>query len=246
MRLHWLERCTWFASTLAVLGVAALVVALSLLPPPTSGIPDVAVEAELATLDWLDAERRARHGDAYVAEALLPEAVVQRDDGRRPSARPSAGVAPTPRADDLRDPAPTDYLRDPARESPGQTVEGFPWLVRRPGLTYHRPGRVPRILYDKLQSLEDGLEVAQQGGGEFVQTPAGDAAYQVNWLDPNSLLARRLGLRAGDRILSVNGHPVGASLAAGQQLHALLKTETRFAVLVEREGRRELLSFYVD
>ena len=58
--------------------------------------------------------------------------------------------------------------------------------------------------------------------------------------------ARRLGLREGDRILSVNGHPVGDGVAAGQQLYALLKAETRFAVLVERQGRRELLSFYVD
>ena len=145
-------------------------------------------------------------------------------------------------------PAPTDYFNSEPGTSlpPGQVIEGYPWLRKVQGVTYHKPKRMPRILYEKYQSFEDSFELAQQGGGEFVSAAGGESAYQVNWVDPNSILARRLGLKDGDKVISVNGNPIGSSMGAGKALYEQLKNETKFAVLVERQGKRELLSFFVN
>ena len=245
MRIDLLEKLVFLAAVFAVMGVAGTVGVLSIMPP-RSGIPDVAVEAELSTIDWLDAERRKKHGNRMPGkqEILVQAAPIQQvaaAGGGVEADGESSGGASAP-------PAPTNYFNSNPNNPPpaAEVIEGFPWLRKVPGVTYHRPKRMPRILYNKYQSFEDSFELAQQGGGEFVTAAGGEDAYQVNWVDPNSMLARRLGLKDGDKIVSVNGNPIGNSVSAGQQLYEQLKSETKFAVMVERQGQRQLLSFYVD
>jgi len=48
-----------------------------------------------------------------------------------------------------------------------------------------------------------------------------------------------------DRV-SVNGHPVGTGLGAAQALFEQLRSERRFAVLIERGGSPLVLSFFVQ
>jgi hypothetical protein len=115
------------------------------------------------------------------------------------------------------------------------------WLRKEPGVTYYKPEQVPEILYQKFQSFDDAFEVAQQGGGEFV-----DGRYRVNWIQPDSYLTTKLGLQPGDEVISVNGHPVGNSFSAGRAMYDQLKNEKRFAVKVLRGGSPVVLSFSVN
>jgi hypothetical protein len=246
MRIELLEKLVFLASVLAVVAVGATVGLLSIMPP-RSGIPDVAVEAELSTIDWLEDQRVKKHGNRMPGhqEILVQAApVVQQRPG---GAAAGGGNSGDGGGEPTAPPAPSNYFNTGGSNlPPGEVIEGYPWLRKVPGVSYHRPKRMPRILYSKYQSFEDSFELAQQGGGEFVTAAGGEDAYQVNWVDPNSMLARRLGLKDGDKIISVNGNPIGNSVAAGKGLYEQLKNETKFAVMVERQGRRELLSFYVD
>ena len=74
-----------------------------------------------------------------------------------------------------------------------------------------------RILDRKYQSFSDAKDLVMGGGGEFVETSMG-TAYQINWVNQNSHLFSKVGLRKGDKIISVNGQPVGKSAAAGNAL----------------------------
>ena len=52
-----IEKVIIFLTVLAILFVGGIVTAFSIMPP-RSGIPDVAVDSEIATDDWLDMMRR--------------------------------------------------------------------------------------------------------------------------------------------------------------------------------------------
>ena len=118
------------------------------------------------------------------------------------------------------------------------------WLRRRPGVRYARPRRIPRWLKRKHESLQDARQVAQSGGGRFVEGAGGETRYELTWLDPQSQLTR-IGLRAQDRIVAVNGLPVGRSVASGHKIYERLKGADRFTILVERGGEQVLLSYEV-
>lgn len=99
---------------------------------------------------------------------------------------------------------------------------------------------VPEASQRESPSFEESLELAGQGGGKFVQTQDGEAAYQIEWLAEDGELTRHYGLRQGDRVISVNGQPV----AEGEDILDQLESQGggRYAVAIERGGSRLVLS----
>lgn len=125
-----------------------------------------------------------------------------------------------------------------------EQVPGYPWLRKVPGLTYARPRPIPHTVYARYRDYDALVALFREAaGGEFVEAEAG-RGYRLEALDPGSVLATRLGLRPGDLLLEVNGRPLDAAVE-GRELFVRLRDALRFALLIEREGQRVLLSYYV-
>jgi hypothetical protein len=244
--VNLLEKLVTALSAIAILVVAACVTFFSFVTK-SSGIDDSVVNTVQATQTWLDGERRRSTGQAVTVQPWrAPAAIAAPAPGQQPTANgkpvPGApagnanapGVGPAPNAEVV--------ISDSIPQQ--QQVPGIPWLKAQPGVTYNPPVTVPQIVAQKYTAFDDAFQEAQSGGGEFVQTPAGNA-YQINWVDPNSYLARTIGLQPGDKVISVNGHPVGNSFASNKQLYDTLKGDRRFAVRVLRGGADTMLSFSV-
>lgn len=246
MRIDLFEKLVMFMAGLAVLAVGGFVTFCSMLPGGLrSGIPDVCEVSALATQDWLDAQRR-RSGRSGGAQVKLEAGQIAF------AAQPVVAAPPTPSADG-KPPAPatpptarSDYFEVGGNVPASEQIPGFPWLRRVPGVNYAQPQQVPDILYRKYQSFEATWDLVQEGGGSFTTTTDGKTAYQVNWIDEQSYLASRVGLKPGDKVISVNGQPIGTSLGAGKAMYEQLKGERRFAVLIERNGQPVVLSFFVQ
>jgi hypothetical protein len=237
-----LEKLNFVLALLTVLFVGGSVTLFSIVPR-SSGIDNVMVNSELATMDWLDAQRRVKAG--------RPPAKVEEwiDLSSQPAA-PRQQVPPpsdtSQEAKKQRAEALNRYFESDSEIPRNEQVPGIPFLRRVPGVQkYAKPKAVPQILYKKYQSFQDTWDLVQEGGGEFVETDSG-TAYQVNWIQDSSYLYSKIGLRPGDRVISVNGQPVGQSVAAGKAMYDQLKGEKRFAVLIERNGQKMVLSYYVQ
>jgi hypothetical protein len=130
----------------------------------------------------------------------------------------------------------------PVAKKQADTVPGAPWLKKVPGSTYTAPKKVSKLLYKKYSSFEESVELAKQGSGELASSED-KTGYQTNWVDPNSDLYGKIGLRKGDKVISINGQPVGRSVKASQAQFEQLKNEKSFAVLVERDGKQIVLNW---
>lgn len=231
MSIALLERLTAALAALAVLAVALLVGALSLLPGPVRpGVSRSVVDASLETLRWLEARRAQAR-----AEGARPERPRVTSSSRR------GPVAPRTDGDAPRGPEPARSGVERGADAPPAT-----WIPRVVGATYAPVRRVPAVLRLRYQAFEAAWELAQEGSGRFVAAADGAPAYEVTALDPGSLLATQVGLQPGDRVVSVNGAPLGTSVAAGRALFDQLSGERRFVVVVERRGQPVVLSFEVD
>lgn len=231
MPMRLLERLTAALAALSLLGVAALVAALSLLPGPVRpGVSRGVVDASLETLRWLEARRAQARADGARPERSRPAPPV----GQRGPADAPAG--PRGHADAL------------ARSAAARPADAPPatWVPRVAGATYAPMRRVPAVVRLRYQAFEAAWELAQEGSGRFVAAADGAPAYEVTALAPESLLATQVGLQPGDRVVSVNGAPLGTSVAAGRALFEQLSGERRFVVVVERRGQPVVLSFEVD
>jgi hypothetical protein len=243
VRIELVEKLILFMAGLAVVGVAGFVTFCSMLPGGLrSGISKVVEDSALETQDWLDKQRRltGRSG----AEPVKFEA------GDTAFFKPATAAPAAPGGStggEKSGPAPTtDYFVAEGDVPQAEQVPGFPWLRQVPGVRYSQPQKVPDVLYRKYQAFEATWDLVQEGGGSFVNTDDGKTAYQVNWIDEQSYLATRVGLRPGDKVISVNGQPIGTSLGAGKAMYEQLKGEKRFAVLIERGGSPMVLSFFVQ
>ncbi|MCO5172543.1 MAG: hypothetical protein M9894_40115 [Planctomycetes bacterium] len=244
MRIDLVEKLILLLAGMAVLAVAAFVTFCSLLPGGLRhGIPPVVEQAALDTQDWLLQQRR-RSGRASFAQAQLNPGDVAFRAPPAP-ASPAGGGGDAPATSPPV--ATTDYFVAEGNIPPAQQIPGFPWLKQVPGVSYAQPQQVPDILYRKYQSFEATWDLVQEGGGNFTTARDGKTtAYQVNWIDEHSYLAQRVGLRPGDKVISVNGQPIGTSLGAGKAMYEQMKNERRFAVLIERNGEPMVLSFFVQ
>jgi hypothetical protein len=239
VRIDLIEKLILVMTVLAVLFVGGTVTLFSIFPR-SSGVPAVAVDSEGLTYDWLDRVRRGRGGQSVhigdMGVALAEEA---------PSNR-AVRQTPIKATKEQKQAAVREYWAGAGTSIPvEQQVRGIPWLKKMPGVKYARPRKVSELLYQKYQSFEDSIAIAKQGGGEFVTTGGGADAYQINWLEENSHLFSRIGLRPGDKVISVNGQPVGKSAAAGQAMFQSMKNERNFSVLIERKGQQLVLSYSV-
>lgn len=246
MLIELVEKITFAFAAIAIVLVAALVVTCSIFPKET-GISKEEVDATIAVDDWLDKARAVANGQQLntskvLLQAAPPPAVASPVQPGRPGA-PGAKSDGAGNVNVVSRPVPSgeNYIDTKGNVPPQERVEGIPWLRKQEGVTYMRPESVPQILYEKYQSFEDAWDVAQQGGGEFV-----DGRYKINWIQPDSYLTTKVGLQPGDEVISVNGHPVGNSFTAGLAMYNQLKGEKRFAVKVRRNGQDVVLSFFVN
>ncbi|MBL4850368.1 MAG: hypothetical protein JKY65_33035 [Planctomycetes bacterium] len=242
MRIEFVEKLILILVFLTVLGVGGGVVTLAVLFPGglRSGVPDVAVQSDSATEMWL-ANLRTRSGGPGMAPVVIPDA---------PIAGLAVGQAPTtPAAKAAVKKAgikkSQEYYSTNKVAPEDQALPGVDWLRKQPGVAYHRPRKVSKFVYAKYQSFNDTWTTVQSGGGKFTETKDGQTAYQVTWLDPRSELASMVGLRQNDKVIAVNGQPIGRSVDAGRSMYEQLEGQKKFAVMIERNGKRMVLPFYV-
>jgi hypothetical protein len=242
MRIEIVEKLILVLVFMTVLAVGGGVVTLAILFPGglRSGVPDVAVQSDIKTEQWL-ANLNARRGGGSRGVVVIPDA---------PVAGQAAGQAPTtPAAKAAVKKAgikkSQEYFTTNKLAANEQAIPGVDWLRKQPGVSYHRPRKVSKFVYQKYQSFNDTWSTVQSGGGKFTETKDGQTAYQVTWLDPQSELASMVGLRQGDKVIAVNGQPIGRSVDAGKSMYEQLKGQKKFAVMIERNGRRMVLPFFV-
>lgn len=240
MRIDLVEKLVTVLVALTIVLVAACVTFFTVVIQKSSGVEDNIAFSIFDTTRWLDEQRRRAHGDQGGPQIpMVPMAPTPAPAAS--TAPPAAGTAAAAQVA-KRD----NYIEDDeSKIPPAEQVPGVPWLRRQPGVIYYRPEAVPQIVAQKYQAFDEVWHVAQEGGGEFVQAQNGATAYKVNWIQEQSMLRRMIGLRDGDLVLSVNGHPIGSSFAAGKQLYDQLKNEKRFAVKVLRNNQELVLSYFV-
>jgi hypothetical protein len=103
---------------------------------------------------------------------------------------------------------------------------------------------VPRAFVEKYKSKQEVVNLLNTASGQFTDVN-GESAYELTWIDDGSLLADVVGLKAGDKVIDVNGHKVEKSPSAAWGLYDTLKNEKHFVVTVERRGVRVRLSYNV-
>lgn len=247
MRIELLEKVVFGFAVVAILLVGGLVVFFTILPKE-SGISREEIDADESVSRWYrDAVaiangQRPPSENRMLLQAPPPSAVAVATPG-------TPGRPGTPQAGNNGQPPQVvvqqtgnDYIRTTGEVPMNERVDpNIPWLRKEANVSYMRPEPVSELLYQKYQSIDDVMEVAQQGGGEFV-----DGRYKINWIAENSDLSKKLGLQNGDEVISVNGHPVGNSFSAGRAMYDQLKNEKKFAVKVRRGGADIVLSYYVN
>jgi hypothetical protein len=239
-----LEKLVTLLSALTVLLVGTGVT-FSTIIPKESGTPKIAEQTELKVTQWLTeaADKAAGRSSSGIIQPV--EFTAQGTPRVGKTGRPAPRIDKKEIAKRTKEASFDNYVEADGRPiPPEQAVQGVPWLRAQPGVTYYRPKKVPRILYEKVQHFRDAIDTAREGGGEFLETPYGNA-YKVTWVKPGSHLNGVVGLTPGDQILSVNGHKIGNSFTAARQLYEQLKNEKRFAVKVLRDGQPTMLSFTV-
>lgn len=137
------------------------------------------------------------------------------------------------------------YASEPPRESgpPRQAdkiVDSSP-----PGEVHVRPVALPRAQVEKFASdLAASKKLLEDIGGKFIAAEGG-IQFQVDELSPASPLADQLGIRLGDRLLSVNGLPVTGNERELQNTWERLRREKRWSLRLVRDGQLVVLNYYL-
>lgn len=153
---------------------------------------------------------------------------------RRTTPAPKTAAQPKSLAAPKRAPS---YFATAGDVPTAERVNGLPWLRKRPGIAYAQLRRIPAAIHRKYQSFKQAYKLGQECGGEFTSL-----GFRINWMQKTSFLSQGLGLRVGDVLRSVNGKPFGHPAV---ELHAALRAERRFAILIQRKGRDLVLPFEV-
>lgn len=139
-----------------------------------------------------------------------------------------------------------DYFADGVAFPKQEQVPGIPWIRREPGVRYYSPDRIPASLYRRYQSVEAAVDLMKETRGKFEVGPKG-STFMLNGLAKDSYLGSIAGLKAGDRLISVNGIRIkGTGLSAAKAIYAKVKNARHFAVKVIRQGQPTMLTFTVD
>ncbi|MEZ6184551.1 MAG: hypothetical protein R3F62_06005 [Planctomycetota bacterium] len=243
MRISLLENLILGLTVLAVLAVAGIVAFLMV----NFGLRSVvSLDTELAlqdTIEWLEHERERVNGRTQ------PKSIYVQPTAVAPGTPGAATVGPNgevqlPPASEVK------YFEDVDESKPPPPPEElvfpeYPWIKKQPGVVYVEPRRIAPVILDKYKNFENAWGEAQSGWGEPTTTSTGEPAYQINGFDPRSRMAKLLKLQPGDKVISVNGYPVGTDIGTGKALYDQLKDQSRFSVLIERNNQRTVLSFSV-
>ncbi|MBI3723510.1 hypothetical protein HY251_06090 [bacterium] len=248
MRIETVEKIIVAFAGLVIVGTAGLVTMFSIVPKQ-SDVSREEVDAQIAFDRWLDDARTVANG-GVIQNHFTPLHVPTSAPGARGGTHPggaataktggakgasSVGTVPKPGASE-------NYFDSSCSVPADEQVGNYSWLRRQEGVVYMKPEPVPRVMVEKYQSWDDAWNlVYNEGSGQFV-----DGKYQIDTLGENSYLRTKLGLQQGDKVISVNGHPVPNSVGAGQGLYQQLKGEKRFAVKVLRNGQEMVLSYYIN
>ncbi len=246
MRVELVEKTAIALAILAITVAAGFVVTFSVVSKE-SGISREEVDATIAVDDWLENVRATANGQQLHTTGFPippPNASASAAAGAQ-STPGNAGAPGRPSAPEVsanQPPGRDNYFESSNNVPPNERADpNVPWLRRQEGVAYVPHRTVPGILQQKLQSFDDAWDMAQQGGGEFV-----GGRYRINWIQPDSYLATKLGLEPGDEVMSVNGLPVGNGFSASRAMYDQLKGERHFAVKVLRGGAPVVLSFSVN
>jgi hypothetical protein len=232
VHVELVEKPVFGLAVLAIFAVAGLVGFFTFGIQQSSGISKEEVNAGIAVNNWL-ADSRSMLFTGHVVPSDTPLCV---GDNYAPGAVPPPGQAPARKAIPGKY---DDYLvKEGEQVSRDLVVPQIPWIKMQPGVVYMPPKTFAPEEYNRYQGFNEVYEEALKGSGEFV-----DGKYRITYVDPSSALSTRIGIQPGDEIISVNGHPVGNSMANGRQLYDALKGEKHFAVKVLRGGREVMLSF---
>ena len=146
-------------------------------------------------------------------------------------------------------PAVTEFDATPAATAPA--VEAAPisdprspaWLKAKAGVTYRAPAKLPSLLaekYEKYRTFEDAEDLEPKS----TATTAEEREAELS--DPGGPAPLFGLLRPGDKVISINGQPVPQGPQAGKALFEQLEGESRFSLVVERDGKRVVLSYSTD
>jgi hypothetical protein len=235
VRVDLLEKLVMAMVVLTVVGVGGGVGAMTVMFPGgiDSGVPDVAGRSDSSTDIWRQAWLESK--GIIKREVNVPDAPLVK--GAAPlteEKKKEIGVKKT-----------KGYFVKKQVQPQQRVFAEIPWLKKVPGVRYRRPRRISRFVYQKFQSFNDTWNAAQSGGGEFTKTKDGQSAYKINWVDPRSELASMVGLKPNDKVIAINGNPVGNSVNAGRAMYDQLKGQKKFAIMIERGGKTMVLPFYV-
>lgn len=236
-----LEKLITIFSVLVVLANGSLVTFYTFVPR-NSGIPDQAIDSEIILNEWLDDEQNPeQRGKKFVDVREIRQIVqkIRKKTGAK-AALSKAQIAAKTKSSQF-----DNYFESSGSAVPKDEAHPkIPWIRIQEGVRYVKPKRISPLMYKKVQHFQDAFDSAKDGGGEFEETNFGPA-YRINWVKDTSPLGKVAGLKAGDKILSVNGHKIGNSFTAARQLYDQLKNEKKFAVKVLRDGQPTMLSFAV-
>lgn len=115
----------------------------------------------------------------------------------------------------------------------------------RPGEVRLRPRAIPRELLPRLRELAQARALCQDARGRFVVVEGG-IQFQLDEVAHGSPLATLVGLRAGDRLLSLNDLPFSASEREQVNMWDRLRRERRWTLRLLREGQALAFSFYLE
>lgn len=242
MRITLLEKLVLLLTVLAVIAVAGVVAFLMVNVGLRSVVPTHTEDALMGTIEWLDAERTRVNGGRAAPKQIYvkPEPIQPGGDvALRPDGKPQL-----PPAEEVKYFEPRG-ANDPPPPADEIVFPDHPWIKKQPGVMYVEPKRIAPVVYKKYQNFENAWGEAQSGWGEMTTTSNGEPAYEVKGFDPNSRMAKLLKLQPGDKVISINGYPIGNDISSGKALYDQLRNESRFSVLIERNNQRTVLSYTV-
>jgi hypothetical protein len=147
-------------------------------------------------------------------------------------------VTLTPGLDSSGDGMPVDHISFAEVEDLNEEFDDWPED------TTHRDDGSWILGLDDREAFADGGEQLQSQFSARSITPVGGGRSSIELTDvkPGSMLAR-VGLATGDRIISVNGHPM-SSVAEGISWGKNHPDEAQYIVLYERRGVQETMTIH--
>lgn len=137
------------------------------------------------------------------------------------------------------------YVEAPPVREAGPPAQADKLSPSPPGEVHVRPVALPRALVEKFAGdLPACRKLLEDVTGKFIAAEGG-IQFQVDTLVETSPLGDTLGIRVGDRLLSINGLPVTGNEREFQNVWERLKREKRWSLRLVRDGQLVVLNYYL-